>query len=173
MKASIAPATLEQAQDMGLRPEEFEQIKTILGRTPNFTEMCVYSVMWSEHCSYKNSIKWLKTLPKEGPHMLVKAGEENAGIVDIGDGLGCAFKIESHNHPSAIEPYQGAATGVGGINRDIFTMGARPMARLIQSTIKTGHKWLKEWKEEQNRYTIITNRLRKKNLVMWDPSKEA
>ena len=123
MKASIAPATLEQAQDMGLRPEEFEQIKTILGRTPNFTEMCVYSVMWSEHCSYKNSIKWLKTLPKDGPHMLVKAGEENAGIVDIGDGLGCAFKIESHNHPSAIEPYQGAATGVGGINRDIFTMG--------------------------------------------------
>ena len=107
MKASIAPATLEQAQEMGLRPEEFDSIKEILGRVPNFTEMCVYSVMWSEHCSYKNSIKWLKTLPKEGPHMLVKAGEENAGIVDIGDGLGCAFKIESHNHPSAIEPYQG------------------------------------------------------------------
>lgn len=123
-------ATLEQAQEMGLRPEEFEQIATILGRTPNFTEMCVYSVMWSEHCSYKNSIKWLKTLPKDGPHMLVKAGEENAGIVDIGGGLGCAFKIESHNHPSAIEPYQGAATGVGGINRDIFTMGARPIAQL-------------------------------------------
>jgi phosphoribosylformylglycinamidine synthase subunit PurL len=123
-------ATLEQAQEMGLRPEEFEQIATILGRTPNFTEMCVYSVMWSEHCSYKNSIKWLKTLPKDGPHMLVKAGEENAGIVDIGGGIGCAFKIESHNHPSAIEPYQGAATGVGGINRDIFTMGARPIAQL-------------------------------------------
>jgi phosphoribosylformylglycinamidine (FGAM) synthase-like enzyme len=86
--------------------------------------------MWSEHCSYKNSIKWLKTLPKDGPHMLVKAGEENAGLVDIGDGMGCAFKIESHNHPSAIEPYQGAATGVGGINRDIFTMGARPIAQL-------------------------------------------
>ena len=148
MKASIAPATLEQAQDMGLRPEEFEQIKTILGRTPNFTEMCVYSVMWSEHCSYKNSIKWLKTLPKEGPHMLVKAGEENAGIVDIGDGLGCAFKIESHNHPSAIEPYQGAATGVGGINRDIFTMGARPIAQL--NSLRFGDlsnprtKWLLE-----------------------------
>ena len=93
MKASIAPTTLEQAQDMGLRPE-VEQIKTILGRTP-FTEMCVYSVMWSEHCSYENSIKWLKTLPKEGPHMLVKAGEENAGIVDIGDGLGCAFKLRA------------------------------------------------------------------------------
>ena len=113
-RASTAPATLQQAQDMGLRPEEFDQIAEILGRTPNFTEMCIYSVMWSEHCSYKNSIKWLKTLPKDGPHLLVKAGEENAGIVDIGDGIGCAFKIESHNHPSALEPYQGAATGVGG-----------------------------------------------------------
>jgi phosphoribosylformylglycinamidine synthase len=128
--ASTQIATLEQAQEMGLRPEEFEKIKEILGRTPNFTEMCVYSVMWSEHCSYKNSIVWLKTLPKDGPHMLVKAGEENAGLVDIGDGIGCAFKIESHNHPSALEPYQGAATGVGGINRDIFTMGARPIAQL-------------------------------------------
>jgi len=142
------PATLEQAQEMGLRPEEFDQIKEILGRTPNFTEMCIYSVMWSEHCSYKNSIKWLKTLPKEGPHMLVKAGEENAGLVDIGDGLGCAFKIESHNHPSAIEPYQGAATGVGGINRDIFTMGARPIAQL--NSLRFGElsnpktKWLLE-----------------------------
>jgi phosphoribosylformylglycinamidine synthase len=128
--AALEPATLEQAREMGLLPEEFDTIKEILGRTPNFTEMCVYSVMWSEHCSYKNSIKWLKTLPKDGPHMLVKAGEENAGLVDIGDGVGCAFKIESHNHPSAIEPYQGAATGVGGINRDIFTMGARPVAQL-------------------------------------------
>lgn len=128
--AAQKPATLEQATEMGLRPEEFTKIAEILGRTPNFTEMCVYSVMWSEHCSYKNSIKWLKTLPKDGPHMLVKAGEENAGLVDIGDGIGCAFKIESHNHPSAIEPYQGAATGVGGINRDIFTMGARPVAQL-------------------------------------------
>lgn len=128
--AAQQPATLEQAREMGLLPEEFDKITEILGRTPNFTEMCIYSVMWSEHCSYKNSIKWLKTLPKDGPHMLVKAGEENAGLVDIGDGLGCAFKIESHNHPSAIEPYQGAATGVGGINRDIFTMGARPIAQL-------------------------------------------
>lgn len=130
MSAATQPATLDQAIEMGLRPEEFEAIIGHLGRTPNFTEMCIYSVMWSEHCSYKNSIKWLKTLPKDGPHMLVKAGEENAGIVDIGDGLGCAFKIESHNHPSALEPYQGAATGVGGINRDIFTMGARPIAQL-------------------------------------------
>ncbi len=130
LNSALAPATLEQAQDMGLRADEFDKIKEILGRTPNFTEMCVYSVMWSEHCSYKNSIKWLKTLPKDGPHMLVKAGEENAGLVDIGDGWGCAFKIESHNHPSALEPYQGAATGVGGINRDIFTMGARPIAQL-------------------------------------------
>ena len=131
MEASVQQeATLEQARDLGLTSEEFEAIKGILGRTPNFTETAVYSVMWSEHCSYKNSILWLKTLPKDGPHMLVKAGEENAGIVDIGDGLGCVFKIESHNHPSALEPYQGAATGVGGINRDIFTMGARPIAQL-------------------------------------------
>jgi len=123
-------ATVEQAVELGLRADEFEMIKEILGRTPNFTETAIYSVMWSEHCSYKNSIYWLKQLPKDGPHMLVKAGEENAGLVDIGGGLGCVFKIESHNHPSALEPYQGAATGVGGINRDIFTMGARPIAQL-------------------------------------------
>lgn len=123
-------ATLDQAKQLGLLPEEFEKISQILGRTPNFTELSIYSVMWSEHCSYKNSIVWLKTLPKEGPHMLAKAGEENAGLVAIGEGLACAFKIESHNHPSALEPYQGAATGVGGINRDIFTMGARPIAQL-------------------------------------------
>ena len=123
-------ATVEQAIELGLRADEFEMIKEILGRTPNFTETSVYSVMWSEHCSYKNSIFWLKQLPKDGPHMLVKAGEENAGLVDLGDGIGCVFKIESHNHPSALEPYQGAATGVGGINRDIFTMGARPIAQL-------------------------------------------
>lgn len=122
--------TVETAQKLGLLPEEFNKICEILGRTPNFNELSVYSVMWSEHCSYKNSIVWLKTLPKDGERMLAKAGEENAGLVDIGDGLGCAFKIESHNHPSAIEPYQGAATGVGGINRDIFTMGARPIAQL-------------------------------------------
>lgn len=122
--------TLETAENLGLLPEEFEKIKSILGREPNFTELSLYSVMWSEHCSYKNSIRWLKTLPKEGPHMLAKAGEENAGLVAIDNHLACAFKIESHNHPSAIEPYQGAATGVGGINRDIFTMGARPVAQL-------------------------------------------
>ena len=128
MEASVQQeATLEQAQDLGLTSEEFEAIKEILGRTPNFTETAVYSVMWSEHCSYKNSIIWLKTLPKDGPHMLVKAGEENAGIVDIGDGLGCVFKIESHNHPSAVEPYQGAATGVGGINRDISPWARAPL----------------------------------------------
>ncbi len=123
-------ATVEQAQQLGLRPEEFDKIKEILGRTPNFTELSIYSVMWSEHCSYKNSIVWLKTLPREGKNMLAKAGEENAGLIDIGDGLACAFKIESHNHPSALEPYQGAATGVGGINRDIFSMGARPIAQM-------------------------------------------
>jgi phosphoribosylformylglycinamidine synthase len=123
-------ADLDAAQKLGLLPEEFDRIKSILERTPTFTEVAIFSVMWSEHCSYKNSITWLKTLPKDGPHMLAKAGEENAGLVDIGDGLACAFKIESHNHPSALEPYQGAATGVGGINRDIFTMGARPVAQL-------------------------------------------
>lgn len=123
-------ATLEQATKLGLREEEFEKIKEVLGRTPNFNEVAMYSVMWSEHCSYKNSIKWLKTLPREGARLLVKAGEENAGLVDIGDGWGCVFKIESHNHPSAIEPFQGAATGVGGIHRDIFTMGAMPIASL-------------------------------------------
>ncbi len=118
------------AAKLGLLSEEFDKICSILGRTPNFTELSIFSVMWSEHCSYKNSIKWLKTLPREGDALLAKAGEENAGLVDIGDGLACAFKIESHNHPSALEPYQGAATGVGGINRDIFTMGARPVAQL-------------------------------------------
>ena len=123
-------ADLKTALELGLTEEEFVKIEEILGRAPNFTELSIYSVMWSEHCSYKNSILWLKKLPKEGPHMLAAAGEENAGLVDIGDGLACAFKIESHNHPSALEPYQGAATGVGGINRDIFTMGARPVAQL-------------------------------------------
>lgn len=123
-------ATLEQAQQLGLLPEEFEAITKVLGRKPNFNETAMYSVMWSEHCSYKNSIKYLKKLPKDGSRLLVKAGEENAGLVDIGDGLAIVFKIESHNHPSAIEPFQGAATGVGGIHRDIFTMGARPIAAL-------------------------------------------
>jgi phosphoribosylformylglycinamidine synthase II len=127
---SVQLATLDQAKQLGLTPDEFDKIKEILGRVPNFTELSIYSVMWSEHCSYKNSIAWLKTLPKKGEKMLAEAGEENAGLIDIGDGLAVCFKIESHNHPSAIEPYQGAATGVGGINRDIFTMGARPIAQL-------------------------------------------
>ena len=122
--------TVQTAAQLRITPEEFELIIEKLGRTPNFTELCAFSGMWSEHCSYKNSIKWLKTLPRDGKKMLVKAGEENAGLMDIGDGYGVVFKIESHNHPSAIEPFQGAATGVGGINRDIFTMGARPIASL-------------------------------------------
>src|SRR5215204_2040534 len=122
--------TVKTAEQLRLTAEEFELIKQKLGRTPNFNELCAFSGMWSEHCSYKNSIKWLKTLPREGARMLVKAGDENAGLMDIGDGLGVVFKIESHNHPSAIEPFQGAATGVGGIHRDIFTMGARPIAAL-------------------------------------------
>ncbi len=118
--------TPEVVKQHGLTPEEFERIKKILGREPNFTELGIFSVMWSEHCSYKNSRRELKKFPTTGPNILVKAGEENAGVVDIGDGWAVAFKIESHNHPSAIEPFQGAATGVGGIIRDIFTMGARP-----------------------------------------------
>jgi phosphoribosylformylglycinamidine synthase len=122
--------TLDLALQHGLSEEEYNCILEILGRVPTFTELGIFSVMWSEHCSYKNSLALIKTLPREGKHLLVKAGEENAGLVDIGDGLAIAFKIESHNHPSAVEPYQGAATGVGGILRDIFTMGARPIAAL-------------------------------------------
>lgn len=122
--------TPEMVEAHGLNKEEHERIKAILGREMTYTELGIYSVMWSEHCSYKNSIALLKTLPREGENLLAKAGEENAGAVDIGDGLAVVFKIESHNHPSAVEPYQGAATGVGGILRDIFTMGARPIASL-------------------------------------------
>src|SRR6516164_8449053 len=118
--------TPELVAEHGLTSEEFERIKKILDREPNFTELGIFSVMWSEHCSYKNSRLELKKFPTAGPNILVKAGEENAGVVDIGDGWAIAFKMESHNHPSAIEPFQGAATGVGGIVRDIFTMGARP-----------------------------------------------
>ena len=130
MQVQEALPTVETARKLGLLPEEYDKICEILNRKPTFTEVAAYSVMWSEHCSYKNSIVWLKTLPKDSPRMLAKAGEENAGLVDLGGGIGCVFKIESHNHPSALEPYQGAATGVGGINRDIFTMGARPIAQL-------------------------------------------
>jgi phosphoribosylformylglycinamidine synthase II len=122
--------TPRMVKDHGLSDEEYQQIIGILGREPNYTELGIFSVMWSEHCSYKNSIALLKTLPRDGDALLTKAGEENAGAVDIGDGLAIIFKIESHNHPSAVEPYQGAATGVGGILRDIFTMGARPIASL-------------------------------------------
>ncbi|SVD69894.1 uncharacterized protein METZ01_LOCUS422748, partial [marine metagenome] len=118
------------AKDHGLSEEEYNKIIEILNREPNYVELGIFSVMWSEHCSYKSSIKMLKTLPRKGECLLVEAGEENAGLVDLGDGLAIAFKIESHNHPSAVEPYEGAATGVGGIMRDIFTMGARPIASM-------------------------------------------
>jgi len=121
---------LSLAKELGLNEEEYNRILDILGRVPDYTELGIFSVMWSEHCSYKNSILQIKTLPRSGGRLLVSAGEENAGLVDIGDGLAVAFKIESHNHPSAVEPYQGAATGIGGILRDIFTMGARPVAAL-------------------------------------------
>ena len=123
-------ATAQRPEDlMGLSDEEFDTILEIMGREPNFTELSIFSVMWSEHCSYKSSKFWLKTLPTDGPQVIQGPGE-NAGVIDIGDGLAAIFKIESHNHPSFIEPYQGAATGVGGIMRDVFTMGARPIANL-------------------------------------------
>ncbi len=130
MKQPTIEVTLAIAEEHGLNKEEYAKIQSILGRVPTITELGIFSVMWSEHCSYKNSIAVLKTLPREGKAVLTGAGEENAGLVDIGDNLAVAFKIESHNHPSAVEPYQGAATGVGGIHRDIFTMGARPVASL-------------------------------------------
>ncbi|HZC58469.1 MAG TPA: AIR synthase related protein, partial [Chthoniobacterales bacterium] len=123
----VTEITQELVRSHGLTEEEYARIKAILGREPNFTELGVFSVMWSEHCSYKNTRLELKKFPTTGPRVLVKAGEENAGVIDIGNGWAVAFKMESHNHPSAVEPFQGAATGVGGIIRDIFTMGARPV----------------------------------------------
>src|SRR6266511_5831759 len=131
VEAMTEPAITPQlVQQHNLTPEEFARIQAILGRDPSYTELGIFSVMWSEHCSYKNTRPLLKTFPTKSPRILVGAGEENAGILDIGEGLAIAFKIESHNHPSAVEPFQGAATGVGGIIRDIFTMGARPVAAL-------------------------------------------
>ena len=121
--------TPELAAEHGLTAEEYARIQKILGRDPNFTELGIFSVMWSEHCSYKSSKVHLRRLPTRAPQVLQGPGE-NAGVVDIGDGLAAAFKMESHNHPSYVEPFQGAATGVGGILRDIFTMGARPIAVL-------------------------------------------
>jgi len=129
-KTAEPEITKELIAAHGITPEEYERIKTILGREPNFTELGIFSVMWSEHCSYKNSKPLLKTLPTDGPKVMVKAGEENAGCLDIGDDYAVVFKIESHNHPSAVEPFQGAATGLGGILRDIFTMGARPILNM-------------------------------------------
>ena len=123
------PLTAELIAEHGLTPEEYQRIQELLNRDPNLTELGIFSAMWSEHCSYKSSRPHLKTLPTEGPRVIQGPGE-NAGVLDIGDGLAAVFKIESHNHPSFIEPHQGAATGVGGIMRDIFTMGARPLALL-------------------------------------------
>lgn len=137
--------TFELAKEHGMTRGEYDRMLEILGRTPNYTELGIFSVMWSEHCSYKNSIAMLKQLPREGEDLLAEAGEENAGLVDLGGGLAVSFKIESHNHPSAIEPYQGAATGVGGILRDIFSMGARPIASL--NSLRFG-----PMTEERNRY---------------------
>ena len=121
--------TPELIEAHGLKPEEYKEIIRILNREPNFTELGIFSAMWNEHCSYKSSKKWLRTLPTDGPQVICGPGE-NAGIIDIGDNQAVVFKMESHNHPSYIEPYQGAATGVGGILRDVFTMGARPIAAM-------------------------------------------
>ena len=148
--------TPELIKRHGLTSEEFERIKKILGREPNFTELGVFSVMWSEHCSYKNSRKELRKFPTTGPNILVKAGEENAGVVDVGDGWAVAFKMESHNHPSAIEPFQGAATGVGGIIRDIFTMGARP--EFCLNSLRFGPITDKNSSSEIRKSKIATNR---------------
>src|SRR6266566_2172497 len=148
--------TPEVVAQHGLTPEEFERIKKVLGREPNFTELGIFSVMWSEHCSYKNSRKELKKFPTAGPNILVKAGEENAGVLDIGDGWAIAFKIESHNHPSAIEPFQGAATGVGGIIRDIFTMGARP--EFCLNSLRFGPITTTNSKIENQRSKLADNR---------------
>ena len=126
-------------KEHGLSQDEHGIIKDVLQREPNYVELGIYSVMWSEHCSYKSSIKMLKTLPRSGGRLLVDAGEENAGLVDLGDDLATAFKIESHNHPSAVEPYEGAATGVGGIMRDVFTMGARPIASMNSLMLLVSH----------------------------------
>src|SRR5215203_3958464 len=150
---AITPALVEKH---GLTADEYERIKEILGREPNFTELGIFSVMWSEHCSYKNTRLQLKKFPTTGPKVLVKAGEENAGVIDIGDGWAVAFKMESHNHPSAIEPFQGAATGVGGIIRDIFTMGARPVFSLNSLRFGAIHG-----KTDQHRW----NRSRMKGVV--------
>src|SRR5512146_2120623 len=133
--------TPELVKKHNLTPDEYARMKEILGREPSYTELGIFSVMWSEHCSYKNTRPLLKTFPTKSPKILVGAGEENAGIIDIGDGIAIAFKIESHNHPSAVEPFQGAATGVGGIVRDIFTMGARPIAAL--NSLRFGP--IREW----------------------------
>ena len=150
------PVTPELVKQHGLTPEEFERIKKILGREPNFTELGIFSVMWSEHCSYKNSRKELRKFPTTGANVLVKAGEENAGVVDIGDGWAIGYKMESHNHPSAIEPLQGAATGVGGIIRDIFTMGARP--EFCLNSLRFGPITDENSKSENRKSKIAANR---------------
>jgi phosphoribosylformylglycinamidine synthase len=155
--------TPELVKQHGLTSEEFERIKKILGREPNFTELGIFSVMWSEHCSYKNSKNELKKFPTTGSNILVKAGEENAGVVDIGDGWAVAFKMESHNHPSAIEPFQGAATGVGGIIRDIFTMGARP--EFCLNSLRFGPITEQNSQSENQKSKIATNRRLFKGVV--------
>ena len=166
----VTQITPEIVRDHGLSEEEYERIRAILGRDPNFTELGVFSVMWSEHCSYKNTRLELRKFPTTGPKVLVKAGEENAGVIDIGDGWAVAFKMESHNHPSAVEPFQGAATGVGGIIRDIFTMGARPVFLLDSLAVRSDPgKYVRSEKEPA---TVLGGGGRDFTLrkLRWDPN---
>src|SRR5215467_8547564 len=150
--------TPELVAKHNLTPDEYAHVKQILGREPSYTELGIFSVMWSEHCSYKNTRPLLKTFPTKSPKILVGAGEENAGVIDIGDGLAIAFKIESHNHPSAVEPFQGAATGVGGIIRDIFTMGARPVCSV--NSLRFGPITSKSANDGNDDHSIVANNRR-------------
>ena len=176
--------TPELVAKHNLTPEEYTHVKEVLGRTPSYTELGIFSVMWSEHCSYKNTRPLLKTFPTKSPKILVGAGEENAGIIDIGDGIAIAFKIESHNHPSAVEPFQGAATGVGGIVRDIFTMGARPICAVNSLRFgpitenrppHPGPLPLRAEREEQSEQTGKTPRFQQRHplLVSLSPGERA
>ncbi|MDD9904697.1 MAG: AIR synthase related protein, partial [Rhodospirillaceae bacterium] len=140
MDESTPEITPDVVAEHGLSEAEYAKVLDIMGRAPNLTELGIFSVMWSEHCSYKSSKRWLKTLPTEAPWVICGPGE-NAGIIDIGDGQAAIFKMESHNHPSYIEPYQGAATGVGGILRDVFTMGARPVANMNALRFGSPEHW--------------------------------
>jgi len=173
--------TPELVASHGLKPDEYQRILDLIGREPSFTELGIFSAMWNEHCSYKSSKKWLKTLPTTGPRVIQGPGE-NAGVVDIDDGDCVVFKMESHNHPSYIEPYQGAATGVGGILRDVFTMGARPIAAMNALRFGAPAQWgtpgfrftplpsfPKIFRSPEYKVASIDQRFAKINIKSWVP----